>query len=111
MIIRSGKSTTSQGGPRKKFALPKLTLDPMRLMRGSSNSTLFSEDDNTLHQEKVDNVFQSLPPSPKKRDFVGSSEIKEPKTRRPRSKSDVGLQLLDADIVDSKRTEKFHPSS
>jgi hypothetical protein len=107
--MRSGKSTTSQRGSRKKFALPRLTLDPMRLMRGTPNSTLFSDDDNTLHQEKVDSLFQSLPPSPKKRD---SGEIaKGQKINRHRSKSDVGLQLLDADIADSKRIEKYHPIS
>ncbi|RGB43607.1 hypothetical protein C1646_749622 [Rhizophagus diaphanus] len=107
-----GKSTTSQRGPRKKFALPRLTLDPMRLMRGSSNSALFLDDDNTLHQEKVDSLFQSLPPSPKKRDFVSSSEItKGQKIQRQRSKSDAELQLFDADIADSKRIEKYHPVS
>ncbi|GES88497.1 GRAM domain protein [Rhizophagus clarus] len=107
-----GKSTTSQRGPRKRFALPRLTLDPMRLMRGSTNSTLFSDDDNTLQQEKVDNLFQSLPPSPKQLEFINSNEIaKGQKLQRQRSKSDVGLQLFNTNIADSKRLEKYHPIS
>src|SRR3954463_8108544 len=94
--MRSGKSTASQAAPRKKFALPKLTLDPMRLMRGNANSTSSSDDDNTLHQEKVDD--QSLPLSSKKRGFDNSNVIKEKKLHRPRSKSDT-------------HSEKFHPLS
>ena len=101
--MRSGKSTVSQG-PRKRFALPKLTLDPMRLMRGYSNSTSSSDDDDdTLHQEKLDNV-QSLPPSPRRRDFDNSNVIKEKRTYRSRSKSNDGH---DADVADSKRSENF----
>src|SRR2546429_2762514 len=59
----------------------------MRLMRGNANSISSSDDDNTLHQEKVDD--QSLSLSPKKRDFDNSNVIKEKKIHRPRSKSDA----------------------
>jgi hypothetical protein len=62
----------------------------MKLVRGNLNSTSSSDDDNTLNQEKLDdNIIQSLPSSPKKRDFDNSNAIKEKKIHRTRSKSDA----------------------
>jgi hypothetical protein len=73
------KSISSQGVIRKKFALPKLTLDPMRLMPGPTSS---SDDDNTLNQEKLDSDIQSLPLSLQSRVFDNSSVAKEQRKRR-----------------------------
>ncbi|CAG8456018.1 7391_t:CDS:2 [Funneliformis mosseae] len=102
------KSISSQGVILKNFALPKLTLDPMRLMRGPTSS---SDDDNTLNQEKLDSDIQSLPLSLQSRVFDNSSVAKEQRKRRSRSKSDVGLQLPDTNGSDSKHSEKIRSSS
>ncbi|CAI2183299.1 15136_t:CDS:2 [Funneliformis geosporum] len=106
--ITSDDEGKSQGGLRKKFALPKLTLDPMRLMRGVASS---SDDDNALNQEKLDSEIQSLPPSPKVLDFDNSSAAKEQRKRRTRSKSDAELKLPDTNGSDSKHSGKVRSPS